>query len=60
MYFEYDIFDETKAMKSAETTATASVENYARSYNVKILNSFNPEIQLKNNEFPIKNKLKIC
>ena len=47
-------------MKRAEITTTASVENYARSYNVKILNSFNPEIQLKNNEFAIKNKLKIC
>ena len=28
-------------------------------HTVEILNSFNPEMQLKNNEFTIKNKLKI-
>ena len=31
---------------------------YASSYNVEILNYFNPELQLKNTESGIKNKLK--
>ena len=31
---------------------------YARAYNVAILNFFNPELQLKNTESTIKNKLK--
>ena len=33
-------------------------KDYARTYNVKILNSFNLELQLINPEFAIKNKLK--
>ena len=33
-------------------------KGYASTYNVKILNSFNPEIQLKDTESEIKNKLK--
>ena len=33
-------------------------QNYPYTYNVEILNSFNPELQLKNTEFTIKNKLK--
>ena len=31
---------------------------YASSYNVEILNSFNPELQLKDTENTIKNKVK--
>ena len=31
---------------------------YASSYNVEILNSFNPELQLKDTENAIKNKVK--
>ena len=31
---------------------------YVHSYNFEILNSFNPELQLKNTELAIKNKLK--
>ena len=34
-------------------------KNPAHTYIVKILNSFNPELQLKNTEIAIKNKLKI-
>ena len=33
-------------------------KNYTHSYNIKILNSFNLELQLKNTEFSVKNKLK--
>ena len=33
-------------------------KGYASSYNVDILNSFNPELQLKGTESAIKNKLK--
>ena len=33
-------------------------KGYANLYNVKILNSFNPELQLKDTESAIKNKLK--
>ena len=32
-------------------------KGYARTYNVKILSSFNPEIQLKDTESAIKSKL---
>ena len=31
-------------------------KGYASSYNVEILNSFNPELQLKDTESAIKNK----
>ena len=30
---------------------------YARTYNIETLNSFNPELQLKNTESAIKRKL---
>ena len=53
------VFDETKDIKNAETAKPAHVKSYAHSYPVEILNFFNPEMQLKNNEFTIKNKLKI-
>ena len=33
---------------------------YASSYNVEILNSYNPELQFKDTEFTIKNKLIEC
>ena len=33
-------------------------KNCAHTYTVEILNSFNPELQLKITEFAIKNKLK--
>ena len=33
-------------------------KGYASTYNVDILNSFNPELQLQNTESAIKNKLK--
>ena len=33
-------------------------KGYVSSYRVEILNSLNPELQLTNNEFGIKNKLK--
>ena len=32
-------------------------KDYASSYNVEILNSFNSELQLKDTKSPIKNKL---
>ena len=35
-----------------------SFKGYASSSNVEILNSSNPELQFKNTEFSIKNKLK--
>ena len=31
---------------------------YTSTYNVNIMNSFNPELQLKGTEYSIKNKLK--
>ena len=33
-------------------------KSFANSYNVKLLNSFNPELQLKDSESTFKNKLK--
>ena len=32
-------------------------KGYASTYNIEILNSFNPELQLKDTEIAIKNKL---
>ena len=32
-------------------------KGYASTYNMEILNSFNPELQLKDTEIAIKNKL---
>ena len=34
-----------------------ALKSYTSSYNVEILNSFNPELQLKNTEFAFRNKL---
>ena len=33
-------------------------KGFASSYNVEILNSFNPELQLKDSQSAVKNKLK--
>ena len=40
------------------TKRSHAFKGYASSYNVKILNSFNPELQLKDTESAIENKLK--
>ena len=40
------------------TKQAHAFKGYASSYNVEILNSFNPELQLKDTESAIKNKLK--
>ena len=45
--------------KSVKVTKRAQAsKGLANSYNVDILNSFNHELQLKDTESPIKNKLK--
>ena len=45
-------------MKSAKITKLSHVyKHYASTYNVEILNSFNPELQFKDIESAIKNKL---
>ena len=46
----------TKNIKIKKTTHAFKV--YLSSYNVEILNSFNPELQLKDTENAIKNKVK--
>ena len=40
------------------TKRTYAFKGYASTYNVEILNSFNPELQLKDTESAIENKLK--
>ena len=40
------------------TKTAYALKAYASSYNVEILNSFNPKLQHKDTEFAIKNKLK--
>ena len=45
--------------KHVKTTKRAhAFKDYGKSYNVEILNSFNPELQLKDTESAIKTKLK--
>ena len=39
------------------TKRSQDFKDYANSYNVEILNSFNPELQLNDTEFAIKTKL---
>ena len=39
------------------TKQADAFKNYAHSYKFVILNSFNPELQLKNTEPAVKNKL---
>ena len=44
--------------KNVKTTKQSyAYRNYASAYNVEILNSLNPELQLKDTESAIKNKL---
>ena len=46
-------------MKRAKTKKGAlALKDYAHTYKVEILNRFNPELQLKNMDSAIKNKLK--
>ena len=46
-------------MKKANITKRYhAYKNYANIYNVEILNSFNPKLQYKSNDFTIKIKLK--
>ena len=42
---------------SAKITNQSHSKGHASTYSVKILNSFNPEIQLKDTEYAIRNKL---
>ena len=53
---------EKKNEKNIKITKRAHVfKGYGSSYNVEILNSFNPKLQLKDTESAIKNKLqKYC
>ena len=56
---EFFFFDETKTIKNAKIVKQAhAFKNYAHTDNVEMLNSFNLELQLKNAEFSIKDKLK--
>ena len=44
--------------KNVKITKLAhSFKGYESSYNVEILNLFNPELQLKHTEFELKNRL---
>ena len=46
-------------MKRAKTKKGAlALKDYVHTYKVEILNHFNPELQLKNMDSAIKNKLK--
>ena len=47
-----------KQKKCKKNKTTHAFKGYASTYNVEILNSFNPELQLKDAESAIKNKLK--
>ena len=52
------IFDETMAIKNTKGTKRAhAFQNYAHSYNFKILNFITAELQLKIAEFTIKDNL---
>ena len=49
--------DKIKTIKESKIAKSAyAFKNYAHTYNVEILNSFNPEVQVQNTEFGIKNK----
>ena len=51
--------EKTKAIKKTKTMKRSLAETgYASIYNAEILNSFNPELQLKDTESGIRNKLK--
>ena len=43
--------------KNAKITNQSPFTGHASTYSIKILNSFNPEIQLKDPEYAIRNKL---
>ena len=49
------VFDEKNNIK---TQKQQNDQNHMCTYNIKILNSFNPELKLTNTKFVIKNKLK--
>ena len=52
-------FDKKKTIKNVKVTKRINAnKGYASTYNIYILNSFNPELQLKNTESAIINKLK--
>ena len=46
-----------KKKKNAKITNQSHSTGHASTYSIKILNSFNPEIQLKDPEYAIRNKL---
>lgn len=49
--------DKIKTIKESKRAKSAhAFKNYAHTYNVEVLNSFNPEVQVQNTEFAIKNK----
>ena len=51
-------FNLKRTIKNAKITKLLhAYKGYASTYKVEILNSFNPELQLKNTEFSIRNKL---
>ena len=51
----YKLFGRMKNVKL--TKRVHAFKGYASTYNVKILNSFNPELQLKDSKSAIKSKL---
>ena len=44
--------------KTIKTKREHTSKGFASTYNVEILNSFNPELQLRDTESTVKNKLK--
>ena len=54
-YKKSENFSKEKNLKI--TKQAHAFKCYANSYNVEILNSFNPELPLKDTESPIKSKL---
>ena len=52
--------EETMNIKKEKNSKQShAFKGYVYTYNVEILNSFSPELQLKNTESGIENKLKI-
>ena len=62
--FNSSLYNDTNKVKNVWTknvkiTQLAhAFKSYASSYNIEILNSFNNELQLKDTEYAIENKLK--
>ena len=59
------LYSDTKKVKIFQTKKTIKIakrehafRDFASTYNIEILNSFNPELQLKDTESAIKNMLK--